>query len=222
MQGGLYATAGTSRFGRPLEDFLIDAPVPYHGAPFRTPLIQRSSNIGIELKAVRGLIKNTEILFWVGEEYYPYAPDFIEETKKWGVSKRIPLNFDLTKFKPGETWMYFIHPRAVVDRLEPVHSCPKNNEEHLLGRERCITTLYYLVDAREEPGPFGPTYERTIGDTDYGIPKLIPRLGEKQSPGFFMRLPFGQFEYVAMQGNRVDPKVQAQIDNGMPIIVVSE
>ena len=51
-------------------------------------------------------------LMGVGVKYYPTPQDFIAEGVKQGVSKRIsriPRNFKL-----GETWIYLVHPKAVL------------------------------------------------------------------------------------------------------------
>lgn len=208
MCGGLYACCPTSPLGQPLENFLIDPPIKYLGQPFRVPQADEKQN---------------RIYLWVGEDNYPFVSDFIEETRQFGISKRIPIGTDLSKFKPYESRMLFVHPRAYIERLEPVLSCPKKNPEHIGGSERCLTVLYYLIEAREIKTETGVAYERMIGDTTYTIPRLLPRLGEKYSPGTFMALPFSHFEYIVSDANDpADPRVQADIDKGIPIIRVKE
>lgn len=209
MPGGLYACVQTSPQGSPLERFLVDPPIPHECASFRTPIA----------------VDDKRILMWVGEEHYPFCPDYIEETRLFGVSKRIPLGIDLKVFKPHETWMCFVHPRAVLDRIEPVHVCPneKRRAEHMAGRERCITVLYYFVDAADSVDAGGrPVFERTIGDTTYTIPKLLPRQGEKYSPGIFLRLPFSHFEYILPAEGKVDVRVQKAMEDGINIIAVKD
>ncbi len=161
---------------------------------------------------------------WVGEEHYPFCPDYIEETRLYGVSKRIPLGIDLKVFKPYETWMCFIHPRAVLEGPQPVHACPNERRRalHTAGRERCITVLYYFVDAAQSVDSRGTVFERTIGDTTYTVPKLLPRQGEKYSPGIFLRLPFSHFEYVLPAEGKVDVRVQKAMEDGINIIAVKD
>lgn len=209
MPGGLYACVATSPHGSPLERFLIDPPIPHECRPFRAPMAAGEN----------------QVLMWVGEEHYPFCPDYIEETRLFGVSKRVPLGMDLKVFKPHGTWLCFIHPKAVVDRLDPVHACPndKRRAEHLAGRERCITELYYFVEANESTDEAGqPVFKRTIGDTTYTISKLLPRQDEKFDPGIFLRLPFSHFEYVLPAEGKVDGRVLKAVEEGVNIIGVKE
>ena len=83
VKGGLYACCGLSPNGKPIEHFLIDPPGPYKGEPFRAPIIQEERDV-------------KHLVFWVGAQHYPFCPDFIEETRNFGVSKRIPLGTDLS------------------------------------------------------------------------------------------------------------------------------
>jgi hypothetical protein len=166
-----------------------------------------------------------QVLMWVGEEHYPFCPDYIEETRQFGVSKRVPLGMDLKVFKPHGTWLCFIHPKAVVERIDPVHVCPNDRRraEHLAGRERCITELYYFVDAAESTDDDGkPVFKRTIGDTTYSVPKLLQRQDEKFGPGIFLRLPFSHFEYVLPGEGKVDNRVLKAVEEGVNIIGVKE
>lgn len=56
----------------------------------------------------------SDLLMWVGKEFYPYPEDFIEEARAFGINKRIPV----TKggpplIDPGRTRLFLAHPRAV-------------------------------------------------------------------------------------------------------------
>jgi hypothetical protein len=205
VKGGLYVRVATSPYGMPIEHFLIDPPLEYYGSCNLAPFFQ-----------------GDDAYFWVGEKFYPFCPDFIEETRLYGASKRISIDTDLSKFKPYATRLFFIHPKAVADLVEPVHECPKNKPEHLKGTERCITDLYYLIDGREVAGDGGVFYERTIGSTSYTTPRIVSRESVKFSPGIFMWLPFSHFEYVLPDDNRVDPRIQTAINGNAPVMCVKE
>ncbi len=79
--GGVYAESGLSPRGRPLEEFLIDPPLPI---PAGLDLIhkprtwQRMLPSGEPALDVEGL-PIYDLLIWVGQEHYPYVPDFLEE-----------------------------------------------------------------------------------------------------------------------------------------------
>lgn len=204
VEGGLYVRVATSPYGMPLEHFLIDAPMPYLGTVNREPFFEGEN-----------------AYFWVGEQFYPYATDFIEEARLYGVSKRLPLSADLSKYKPFITQLFFIHPRAVANKITTVDKCPKGKESHEAGQERCIRSLYYFLK-EQDVKPFGQEYERTIGSTSYVTPRLEDRSGVTFKPGLFMCLPFSHFEYVAPKNGLIDPRVDQAIKSGANIICVNE
>jgi len=207
VKGGLYACCGLSPNGEPIEYFLIDPPGPYNGKPFRAPIIQ-------EKEGVKNLI------FWVGAQYYPFCPDYIEETRHLGISKRIPLSIDLSGLEPFTSRMYFIHPRAIIEgHIEKVHECPKDKEDHLEGKEFCINSLYYFVDTKIEDG----RHIREIGSTKYGVSLVNRSLIPSYKPGIFMWAPFSHLEYVMPDSGVIDDRVKdlAKKD-GITVLTVNE
>lgn len=204
VKGGLYACCATSPYGEPIEHFLIDPPTPYNGEPFRAPTVEGS-----------------DLIFWVGKEYYPYCPDFIEETRLYGISKRIPLGgINLEQFLPFKTRMFFVHPRAVVDVMEPVIKCPKGKAEHLEGKDRCINALYYFIK-KADLSPSENGYSRTIGSVTYNIPKIIDGAVD-YSAGIFVYMPLTHFEYVMPDNKKVDKRVEMAIEKGANVVCVEE
>ena len=96
--GGVYAECGLSPRGRPLEEFLIDPPLPI---PAGLDLVnkpqtwQRMLPTG-EPSIDREGLPIYDLLIWVGAEHYPYCPDFLEEVKRYGASRRLNPNLDLS------------------------------------------------------------------------------------------------------------------------------
>ncbi|OGP36846.1 MAG: hypothetical protein A2X93_04845 [Deltaproteobacteria bacterium GWC2_56_8] len=204
VKGGLYACCATSPYGEFIEFFLIDPPVPYEGKSFRAPIVEGSN-----------------LIFWVGEKFYPYCPDFIEEARYFGVSKRIPIGeLDLRDFKPFQTKMLFIHPRAVADTLAPTRHCPKNDSLHFASKERCIGPLYFFIKPEDVETESSGVLKRTIGSTVYTVPKLIN--GAKLTPGYFMWLPFSHFEYVRQEDGSVDARIEKAVKSGVNILYVED
>src|SRR5258706_16194102 len=79
--GGVYAESGLSPWGRPLEEFLIDPPLPIpEGLDLvnKPQLWQRVLSQGEPALDEEGL-PIYDLLIWVGAEHYPYCPDYIEE-----------------------------------------------------------------------------------------------------------------------------------------------
>lgn len=205
VKGGLYACCGTSPFGEPIENFLIDPPQPYKGEPMRAPIVQEKDGV-------------KDLIFWVGQEFYPYCPDYIEETRLFGASKRIPITMDLSGIVPFKSRMFLIHPRAIADTIAPAEDCPKNNPQHQKGDEFCIKALYYFVDAE----PADKRYVRRIGSTSYYIPLLLKNVSPEYSPGFFLALPFTHMEYVMPEDGKIDERVKRARDEGAQIALVDE
>ncbi len=154
----------------------------------------------------------------MGKEFYPFCPDYIEETGRLGASKRVPVDLDLSGLEPFKSRMFFIHPRAIADVKERVDFCPKNNTSHINGDEFCIRSLYYFVDAEPEDGK----YVRKIGSISYEVPWLIRSKKPGYSAGMFLSLPFTHLEYVLPDDGMVDERVKRARDEGRPIEFVKE
>src|SRR5579863_5482931 len=99
--GGLYVECGLSPYGRPLEDFLIDPPL---SLPTGIDLVNKpqlwprtdpaSQEAVVDVETGRPVY---DLLIHIGAEYYPYAPDYIEETRRMGASRKLNPNLDLAK-----------------------------------------------------------------------------------------------------------------------------
>jgi hypothetical protein len=75
----------------------------------------------------------------VGEKYYPYVADFVEEGRRMGVSRRLPANLDFGKLDPVQSRLVLLHRKALITNvdaagfLERYHVCPKALPEHEEG-----------------------------------------------------------------------------------------
>ena len=92
-QGGVYAECGLSPYGSPLEHFLIDPPQPLpEGLDIiNKPQLWEDPATGI-----------THLLIWIGSEHYEWCSDYIEETSRFGASRRINPNLDLSRLTRRE------------------------------------------------------------------------------------------------------------------------
>lgn len=207
VKGGLYACVGSSPYGKPLEDFLLDPPKEWTNGPFRAPIIYTDNN-GIN-----------HVIMYVGEENYPYLSDFLEETRVYGVSKRIPINFDTKQITPFKSKLLLVHPKAIAENFRtPVHKCPKDMELHKSGEKFCINSLYYLVDGL----PDNPPYLRTIGSTTYNIERKIERKDIVYKAGVFASFPLTHFEYVLPDNGAIDENVKDGVEGGNIVVVKEE
>lgn len=53
-------------------------------------------------------------LIWVGEMHYPTPEDYVEESRKYGVSRRINMDQVPRGFEIGKTWILLAHSKAIV------------------------------------------------------------------------------------------------------------
>lgn len=126
-RGGLYAECGLSPWGSPLEDFLMDPPVPVDAAALGL------RPIGVQLTddPATGA---THILDWVGEEHYPNVADLLEEVRRFGLSRRLARTLDLGRLD-RRSRVLLVHRRAIVEDPAPYaedwrRPCPKDLPEH--------------------------------------------------------------------------------------------
>ncbi len=132
--GGVYAECGLSRRGRPLEEFLIDPPLPIpEGLDLvnKPQLWQRRLASGEPVLDGESL-PSYDLLIWVGAEHYEYCPDYIEEVKRYGASRRLNPNLDLSLLSASSR-MILAHPRvlnAAWQMQRPPQSCKKEVPGH--------------------------------------------------------------------------------------------
>jgi hypothetical protein len=142
-----------------------------------------------------------DLLIWVGAEHYPYVSDFIEEVRRFGASRRISENLQLSMLS-HESKMILAHPRCrnvLWNEQRAPSECGRNITTHVSYplEERsgpCLFKAYELVpieasfDGHLIQSDGGPFAIRMIGDTTY----TYHPTGESPdglAPGIFARLP---------------------------------
>ncbi len=188
--GGVYICTKLSTHGAPLEEFIIDPPGAYEGEKFRVPIIFEKNGMN-------------HLLFWVGKEFYPFPSDFIEEVRRFGASKRVPVEFPIQKLSAGSL-MFFVHSLAIIknhDVLPPPPLCPKHLESHLSNETYCLGHSYQVAAANYEG-------RRTVGDTVYDVKPAQTELSLEFEPGMFLRLPVTDIDHVVYKDGKPDPRVQ--------------
>ncbi len=176
--------------GKPLEEFLIDPPVPYIMDPFRAPQFIERNGIN-------------HLLLWVGAEHYPFVSDFIEEIKQFGCSKRIPRDFPIEKLQ-RESMMLIVHPKAIIknhNEFPATEYCPVDKPLHYKNEEYCLGQTYHFAIPNE-----GDNF-RIIGDTRYKVTPLEISFQPEYLAGSFLTLPITNIDYVMTEDKRVDPTV---------------
>lgn len=134
-KGGVYAEVPTSPFGQPIENFLIDSPIVVDKAALGL------SEIGVKLIEKAGVYHVFDI---VGQEHYPNVADFVEEARRFGVSRRLPTTLDYSLITP-QSRLILLHARAFIYNSAEYYqaedaalwTCPKNKVEH--GHKTMLT-----------------------------------------------------------------------------------
>lgn len=92
--GGIYWTMSLSPFGQPVEAFLICPTVVIDMEALG------AKSIGVTELAAQPGRHGSNFLDIVGVHNYPNVADFIEEVRRFGLSRRIPLTLDFSKIGP--------------------------------------------------------------------------------------------------------------------------
>lgn len=109
-EGAGYGCCGLSRWGKPVEEFVLD--------PVRPILWQRGMHCvprdPTKPDGIHDIIVGVGIDPKGGKtEGYPSAWSFVEEVRHFGASRKFPKNFPFHKLTPFETRMIFVHARAI-------------------------------------------------------------------------------------------------------------
>ncbi len=70
-------------------------------------------------------------LMWIGERFYHTPKDFIDEARKYGISKRI--NAIPQDVKLGDTWIYLAHPEGYSHMVNNIEDCRCKEKPELMG-----------------------------------------------------------------------------------------
>lgn len=217
-EGGLYACVPTGAGGRPIEAFVLDPAIPWTAGPFRGA-IQRQNNSGVN-----------DLIVWVGKEHYPYVSDFIEEARRYGVSRRIPLgaDSDYSGLIPFQSRLILVHPRGIYrgpyataarrpdDGLHPRIFRPTSGGEcnHAPANDGittpCTFALWDLsaaknagVSGKHDLSHSGQQAIVNCPSFDYEVATPIePQEHDPRNyhPAIVAVFPLGQFEYVNPDG----------------------
>lgn len=135
VDGGLYLAIPTSPFGKDISYFLIDPCKIVNLKPFRTPII-------VERKDGS---KISDIIVYIGKQFYPFVSDFLEESRLYGISRRIPKSFPFERLTPFESRMFFIHERAIpLFEYDTGRECPRKIKHSHKPGDTCVFDLWHL------------------------------------------------------------------------------
>lgn len=220
-EGGMYLTTGMGSGGSPLESFLICPPHP-------VPVTMGLTPIGVRLFAVQNDAGEfvTHIADWVGSASYLNVTDFIEEVRRFGLSRKIDGSIlaqaNITAFDKAtrktitiatppltsESRIFLCHSRAFIDNPNAFLAagadlkCPKYYPEHVTGGAEevfCLGLAYENVEGGN-PGQIYPdgVYREmpSFGYYANKAPAGVTAVYSAQ-PAFFAKFPITMIEIVS-------------------------
>jgi len=204
IKGGVYAETRLSDRGQPIEYFLLDPPRPVDLAALGL------TAVGVKLIEVNGIWHVFDV---VGQEYYPYPADYIEETRQKGASRRLPANLDFAKLSP-ESRLMLVHQKTVIENFKqypqpPAVTCPKGLEEHQAAPlpSMCAGLWWHDLPAKERQLP---------GGVKYCGSQRPPGVTPVYQHGVFFTLPITNLA-VIKGGEDTEKNHQAAGKSGLPV-----
>lgn len=236
--GGVYAETGLSPNGLPVEAFLLDPPITIpealHLAPQGVHWVRRGDV--------------WHVVDWVGSQHYPNVADFVEEVRRFGLSRRLPSNAEFSRLTAASR-IILVHARAfALHNRSPdqaPHPCPKRVVINL-GRELRAQLPEQGMDADEatvaghEGGVTycaGQWWEQVVGGEVDEATGLVRRTmpsfsylakpaadGDHQyAPGFFATFPLSRLVVVRdPAGQKHVPALAAAQAAALPVEEVDQ
>jgi hypothetical protein len=221
IRGGVYAETGLSEEGLPIEYFIVDPPIPVDTSQLGL------ASVGVQLIEVKATDAGNvyHVFDVVGQEFYPYPADYIEETRRLGASRRLPANLDFSRLGPGSR-LVLIHARAVMINFSaypqpPLVSCPKGIPSHALTSlpEMCAGLWWH--DLPGQPDESGLVLRQIDGGTVYHGHPRPEHVAPIYQHGVFLSLPINNL-VVIQGGEATERNYQAACNSGLPVYLEEE
>jgi hypothetical protein len=213
VAGGVYIECQLAPDGLPIEYFFCDPPTPV------------PKNLRIPYRGMGTIVINgvTHLVDHVGSQSYPNVADFIEEARRFGISRRIPKNFPFEKLSP-ESKILLVHDRAYIKNIQAYKTwkCPQGNPEHAPEEKPLMCAGVWWEDikegARKEP--------KTNRNEDRAIVRSMPSFtyqANRRPTGvkpqylraFFARFPITQITVI--KGNHHQTGLKNAQKSSIPV-----
>jgi hypothetical protein len=191
LAGAIYAELGVAPTGRPVEDFLIDPPV--------------KIDLDVAVQGVTWIERDGvwHMADWVGSKYYPNIADFVEEVRRFGLSRRIPSSSDFSRITP-ESRLLMVHSRAIIHNVGDYrrsefgpYACPQNIDDHIRVKvqETCAGMWWEDIEGGEPDEETGAMIREMPAFT-YAATARKEGIEPDYEPGFFASFPVGRLAIV--------------------------
>ena len=197
IAGGVYAEVKITRdgSGAPVEYFLVDPPRPIDLAALGL------TSVGVKLIEIEGV---THVFDVVGQEYYPYPADFVEETRQLGASRRLSANLDFEKLGPGSC-LVLIHAKALIRNYldYPLPECPKGMDRHATEPTPEMCAGLWWGDLPEKGGEAGRVVRKN-GVVRYTGWERPADVEPRYAPAIFISLPITNLTVIRGGGEKTE------------------
>jgi len=233
ISGAIYAVVGTSENGLPVEAFLVDPPI-----------VINKPELGLAEIGVK-LIKDQRSGTWhvfdiIGRQHYPNVADFVEEVRRFGVSRRLPKTLDFSKLTSASR-LVLLHERAHIENhgdyyeaLGPYggrptgHACPRKLGQHQYHDDRapiemCAGLWWQDIDPSTANNPSGSSdVIREMPGWDYE-PFLRPDgITPDYKLAIFARFPISNLAVIRDPDGSDEEAMQVATKAGLPVTLEEE
>ena len=131
--GGVYMELGLDEQGVPVEHFLLDPPRRLDQATQQALGIRP---IGVSTLADPQRPGVVHLVDWIGSSHYPNVADFVEEVRRFGLSRRLGRNFDFGQITP-ESRLLCVHANGWLE-----NAAEYQQDRRLAGAPaRCVKSV---------------------------------------------------------------------------------
>lgn len=196
--GAIYMEVGIGSVGRPLNDFLVDSPMRVDQLPNVKP-------VGVTFIERDGA---THVIDWIGSVHYPNVADFIEEVRRFGLSRRIASRAEFSQLQPGSR-ILCVHalawqsPEAQAKHYdvlpEPLdyRVCITDREDHGRGSNGpCLTGVYLDV---QDGTPLNPEPDETFTVAGRSLMATAPLSSPPDDGVYLTSRSLPSFTYTAIR-----------------------
>ncbi len=227
QEGGIYLTTPTSKAGSPIEAFLIDPPIRLNPDLGVSP-------IGVTIITMNGV---NHVVDWVGSQHYPNVLDFIEETRRYGLSRRVASTIDFSLLTRESRWIG-VHARAMIENPERYYAaldedgtrvCPRNKAAHS-GPEpataealrMCVQLYWHDVEGGTPMDDVTRAVKRDMPSFTYYAHRAPQYAEPLYSPAMFISLPIKGIDVIRSKSGLHETNAAKASASGLPVSIEEE
>lgn len=224
QEAGIYCVSKLSPMGRPIEEFLIDPPIKLNPALGVSP-------VGVTLITdTKGV---THILDYVGSKFYPNVADFIEEVRRFGLSRRLPRTLDYSRLTK-DSRIILIHARAHIENTErywqalgDARACPCDKPAHQQAEPPPMCAELWWKDVEggapdDTPNALPTSVRREMPSFHYYAARRPDYAEPLYRPAMFLRLPLTGIEIIRARDGSHEQSAEAAGKSGLPVTLEDE